>query len=169
MWLQVCLLCFSFLTLTSHSQAQDQASLRRSNDQAGRCHYTFTVASPTESSCPVGSGKPEIDGVLSRLTLLEALVSRLIAGTGADTTTEVGANNVEELQEAFSQVTEERNQLQQDKERLNRQVQELQRRMAELNQEAETLRQKPCQQSHTSGKTQHENSHRPVSGMYIRK
>ncbi|CAK6952145.1 myocilin-like [Scomber scombrus] len=163
MWLQVSLLCFSFLTLSSHSQAEDQASLYRSNDQARRCHYTFTVASPTESSCPGSSGKPEIDGVLSRLTLLEALVSRLIPGADAETRTEVGANNEEELQEALSQVTDERNQLQQDKDHLNRQVQELQRRMAELSQEAESLRQKPCQQSHTSGGTQHENSHRPAS------
>ncbi|KAM7378947.1 hypothetical protein PAMP_004535 [Pampus punctatissimus] len=167
MRLQVSLLCLAFLTLASHSQAEDQASFYRSNDQARRCHYTFTVASPEESSCPGGSGKPETDGVLSRLTLLEALVSRLIAGMDADTKTEVVANGEEALQEAYSQVTAERNQLQQDKERLNKQVQELQRRMAELSQEAESIRQKPCQQTQTSGGTQHENSHRPASGMYI--
>lgn len=103
-----------------------------------------------------------MDGALSRLTLLEALVSRLIAGADGDVGTRVGANGEEGLQEAYSQVTGERNQLQQDKERLNKQVQELQRRLDELSDEAESLRQKPCQQTHTS---QHER--RPASGMYI--
>ncbi|XP_070701469.1 myocilin-like [Pempheris klunzingeri] len=152
MRLQVFFLCLSCLTLSSLSQAQDQASLHRSNDHAGRCHYTFSVASPEESSCPGGSTKPEIDGVLSRLTLLEALVSRLIAGVDG---------GQEGLQDAYSQVTGEKNQLQQDKERLNRQVQELQRRLDELSQEAESLRQKPCQQTHTSEGSQRDS--RPAS------
>ncbi|KAI3375222.1 hypothetical protein L3Q82_021714 [Scortum barcoo] len=159
MWLQTSLLCLSFIILSI--QAQDQASLRRSNDHTGRCQYTFTVASPEEASCPGSSTKPETDGVLSRLTLLEALVSRLIAGADVDAGTGVGANGEEGLQEAYSQVTGERNQLQQDKERLNRQVRELQRRLDELSQEAESLRQRPCQQTHTSGGTQREN--RPAS------
>ncbi|XP_029309750.1 myocilin-like [Cottoperca gobio] len=160
MWLQVSLLCLSCLTLPSRSQAQDRASLRRANDHAGRCHYTFTVASPEESSCSGSSMKPEMDGVSSRLTLLEALVSRLIAGVDGGSGAGVRANGEEGLQEAYSQVTRERNQLQQDKERLSGQVQELQRRLAELSQETESLRQRPCQQTHTSG-TQREN--RPAS------
>ncbi|XP_031149299.1 myocilin-like [Sander lucioperca] len=164
MWLRVSLLCLSCLSLPSRSQAQDRAVLRRSNDHGGRCHYTFTVASPEESSCSGSSMKPEMDGVLSRLTLLEALVSRLIAGVDAgagSAGTGVRASGEEGFPEDYSQVTRERNQLQQDKERLNGQVQELQRRLAELSQEAESLRQKPCQQTHTSGGTQHEN--RPAS------
>lgn len=159
MWLQVSILCLTFTTL---SQAQDRASLRRSNDHTGRCHYTFTVASPEESSC---SREPEMDGVSSRLTLLEALVSRLIAGADGGAGTGVRAGSEDGLQEAYSQVTRERNQLQQDKERLNEQVRELQKRLDELSQEAESLRQKPCQQTHISGGTQREN--RPASGMYI--
>lgn len=162
MWLQVSLFSLSCLLLSIQTQAQDRASLHRSNDPSGRCHYTFTVASPQESSCP-GSNS-EMDRVLSRLTLLEALVSRLLAGVDQGTMTGVGAKREEGLQEAYSQVTGERNQLQQDKERLNRQIQELQRRLAELSQEAESLRQKPCQQTLTSLDTQHEN--RPANGMY---
>ncbi|XP_034558381.1 myocilin-like [Notolabrus celidotus] len=158
MWLQGFYLCLSCLTLSTVSQTQDRASLHRSNDHAGRCQYTFSVASPQESSCPGSNVKPEMDGVLSRLTLLEALVSRLIAGQDGDVETGVTANDEEGLQEAFSQVTGERNQLQEDKSRLNRQVQELQRRLEELSQEAENLRQKPCQQTHILG---HEN--RPAS------
>lgn len=161
MKLQVLFLCLSILTLSTLSQAQDGASLHRSNDHAGRCHYTFTVASPEESSCPGSTAKPEMDGVLSRLTLLEALVSRLMAGADGG----AGAGVEGGLQEAHSQVTGERNQLQQEKERLSRQVQELQRRLGELSQEAESLRQRPCQQTQTSGATQREN--RPASGTYI--
>ncbi|KAM6919755.1 myocilin-like [Lycodopsis pacificus] len=158
MWLPVFLLCLSCLTLPVRSQAQDRASLRRSNDHAGSCHYTFTVASPEESSCSGGSMKPEMDGVSSRLTMLEALVSRVIADDGGSRTR---TNGEEGFQEAYSQVTRERNQLQQDKERLNGQVLELQRRLAELSQEAESLRQRPCQQTNTSGGSQREN--RPAS------
>lgn len=165
MWLQLSLLYLSCLILSSQSQAPDRASLRRSNDPAGHCLYTFTVASPVESSCPGSSEKPEVDGILSRLTLLEALVSRLIAGGDGGTGIGVGSNHEEGLQEAYSQVTKERNQLQQDKERLNRQIQDLQKRLAELSQEAENLRQTPCLQTHTSGGSQHEI--RPASGMYV--
>ncbi|XP_034744752.1 myocilin-like [Etheostoma cragini] len=160
MWLQVSLLCLSCLSLPSLSQAQDRAVLQQSNDYGGRCHYTFTVASPEESSCSGSSMKPEMDGVLTRLTLLEALVSQLIAGmdvTAGGARTGVRANGEESFSEDYSQATRERNQLQQDKERLNRQVQELQRRLAELNQEAESLRQKPCLETHTLGGSQREN------------
>ncbi|KAM3603960.1 uncharacterized protein V6R79_004619 [Siganus canaliculatus] len=159
MQLQVLFLCLSCLALCSQTQHQDRASLRRSNDHTGRCQYTFTVASPEESSCPGSSTKSEMDGVLSRVTLLEALVSRLIAGV--DGSAGVEAVVEDGLQEAYSQVTGERNQLQEDKERLNRQVQELQRRLEELSEEAESLRQKPCLQTHTSGGAQREN--RPAS------
>uniref|UniRef100_UPI0037E98B23 myocilin-like n=1 Tax=Semicossyphus pulcher TaxID=241346 RepID=UPI0037E98B23 len=161
MWLQVFFLCLSCFTLSSRSQTQDRAALHRSNDPAGRCQYTFTVASQEESSCSGSSMKPEMDGVLSRLTLLEALVSRLIAGGDGGAVTGVRANGEEGIQEAYSKVTGEKNQLQEDKVRLNRQVQELQRRLEELSREAESLRQKPCQQKHTSGGSQREN--RPAS------
>lgn len=160
MWL----LYLTCLIVSSHSGASDRASLRRSNDPAGRCHYTFTVASPEESSCPGSSTHPEVDGVLSRLTLLEALVSRIIAGVDGGTAAGLRPNHEEGLQEAYSQVMRERNQLQQDKERLNRQTQELQRRLAEMSKEAESLRQSPCLQAHISGGAQHET--RPASGMY---
>lgn len=104
-----------------------------------------------------------MDGVLSRITLLEALVSRLIAEEGKNSRSEADADAEEGLQEAYSQVTGERNQLQQDKELLNGQVLELQMRLAELGQEAETLRQKPCLHAHTSAAA---HSHRPASGTY---
>ena len=165
MWLQVSFICLPFLTLFHHSQAQDQASLSLSNDPTGRCHYTFTVESPKESSCSGGSTKPEIDGILSRITLLEALVSRLMAGGDRSAGAGGRGDGEENLLEAHSQVTREKNQLQQDKERLSRQVHELQSTLAELSQEVESLRQRPCQQNHTSGGPQQENG--PASGTYI--
>lgn len=107
--------------------------------------------------------KSEMDGVLSRLTLLEALVSRMIAGVDGSAGSKLGATGEDILQEAFSQVTEERNQLQQDKEDLNRQVQKLQRRLDEQMKEVESLKQKPCQQTQPSGRAQLENQ--PARGM----
>lgn len=106
-----------------------------------------------------------MDEVLTRLTLLEALVSRLTA-RGEQGTASGGLRRSEEnLQEAYAQVTRERNQLQLDQERLNAQVWKLQGTVAELNRETERLRQRPCEQTHTSGGTLHEN--RPVGGMLL--
>ncbi|XP_061787020.2 myocilin-like isoform X1 [Nerophis lumbriciformis] len=151
MLLQAALLGLSFLTLVSQLQAEDQASLRRANDAAGRCQYTFTVTSPEESGC---SGRAETEGVLSRLTLLEALVSRLIARREMGADVEVG------FQEGFSQLTGERNQLRQDKDRLKRQVQDLQARVRELSQETDGLRQS-CKKTNTSADLR---SHQGLSG-----
>lgn len=165
MWLQVLILCLSCSPLFSQSQAQSRATLQRSTDTAGRCQYTFTVASPDKSSCSGGSVKPEMDGVLSRLTLLEALVRRLAAGGDGSTGADAEATGEEVLQEAYAQVTLERNQLEQENEQLNGQIQELQRRLNEQVKEAESLRQKPCLQTHGAGGVQHEN--RPVRGTCI--
>ncbi|KAM8839317.1 myocilin-like [Synchiropus picturatus] len=144
--------CFSLVAASAQVQPDGRASFRRSNDPSGRCLYTFTVPSPEESSCSGGGGRSEVDAVLARVTLLEALVSRLLAG--ADTRGDVK----EGLQETHSQVTAERNQLQQDKERLTRQIMEMQMRVAELSQEAEQR----CQQRATSGARQ-ESRDRPAS------
>lgn len=156
MWLRVSFLCF---TLLCHSRAQEKASLSRFDDPSGRCQYTFTIASPEESSCSGSSSKPEIDSVLSRLTLLEALVSRLLAG--ADGGTGARVDDKQDLQVVYSQVTRERKQLQQDNERLNQEVQELQSTLAELRQEVK----RPCQQTPSAGGREHEK--RPASGMYM--
>lgn len=160
MWIQVLILCLSCL---SPSEAQQRPSPRRSGDQAGQCQYTFTVTSPVEASCSGGGVKPELDGVLSRLTLLEALVSRLFAGVeGSSAGAAAEATGEEVLQEAYTQVTLERNQLEQEKEGLNVQVLELQRRLDEQVREAESLRRKPCPPTHTSGGGQHQD--RPARG-----
>lgn len=159
MWLPTLLLCLCCL-----AQGQDRAAFHRSNDQAGRCHYTFSVASPEESSCVGSSNKAELDGILSRLVLLENLVSRMITGVDGSAGGEVTTGD-EALQEAFTQASEERNQLQQDKELLNRQVQELQRRLDEQVKEVEGLKEKTCQQTQPpSGRNQHQNQ--PARGEF---
>ncbi|XP_054646851.1 myocilin [Dunckerocampus dactyliophorus] len=130
------LLCL--VGLLAQGDAQDRAALWRGNDRSGRCHYTFTVASPAEASCPQ-TGSPEVEGLKARLSLLEALVSRL---TGA--TTQAGGRSQSELQETLTRTVGERNLLQGEKERLERELGGLQHRMEETLREMERLRNRPC-------------------------
>ncbi|XP_018608862.2 myocilin-like [Scleropages formosus] len=153
----LCLFC-----LLASIPAQDRASFRRSNDRSGRCQYSFTVDSPTEASCP-GPGGADIQALQSRLTLLEALVSRLAGGeTGTGTMGKQAA-----LQEKYAQVAAERTRLQRDKERLDAQVQELQGRLSELQLEAQRLRAKPCQLSSSPGGSLQGGDQRASSGSSI--
>ncbi|XP_061095522.1 myocilin isoform X1 [Conger conger] len=155
MWLQVAV-CLSCLLLGG--QGQERAAFYRSNDRNSRCQYTFTVASPAESSCPTAVGGAEMDSLKSRLTLLESLVSRLVGGDAGA----VGAVPDAGLQEAYTQAMGENSQLQRDKERLDRQVQELQRRVEEQRQETERLLARPCQAPSAALQDQ-----RPASGSNI--
>ncbi|XP_055084270.1 myocilin-like [Periophthalmus magnuspinnatus] len=146
MWVQVLFVCGC--TLFSWNLAENQGAFTQRHDDKGQCQYIFTVSSPEGSgSCP--GVLMERDRLLSRLTLLEALVSRLVGDTNGQSNGERG------LQEAYTQVTGERDQLQQDKERLTKQIQELQRRLSKTSLEVESLRLKPCQ-PHTG--------HRPNTG-----
>ncbi|KAM9718934.1 myocilin-like [Menidia menidia] len=143
MWLQVSLLCLAFLTLLPHGRAQKHASLDRSVDAAGRCLYTFTAAGPEQSGCSGPGGQPQSDGVLARLTLLEALV---------------GPGGVS-LPDAYSRAVRERDRLLGEKETLTRRLGELRDTVAELSREAEGLRRRgACRQNDTSGPTGHENT-----------
>uniref|UniRef100_A0A8C5H8E5 Myocilin n=1 Tax=Gouania willdenowi TaxID=441366 RepID=A0A8C5H8E5_GOUWI len=160
MWFQV----FTFyLSYFAFSQAQDQASFVRSNDPTGRCHYTFTVAGPDRSSCTGSITKAEVKGILTRISLLEALVGRLIEDVDEGAETGLHPNETGGLQEAYYQVSQEKNQLQVDKKHLSKQVQEQQRRLNELNMELENLKQRTCQQTHTSGAALDEK--RPTGGI----
>nr|XP_046156785.1 myocilin-like [Oncorhynchus gorbuscha] len=136
--LSVCVFC-----LLGCSEGQDRATLWRGNDHSGRCQYTFTVPSPSETSCsPTVSGGPEMEGLKARLSLLEVLVARLtggeIGGPGAGSQSQAG------LQEALTQAMGERILLQGEKERLERDVEGLQRRMEEMRRETERLQSRPC-------------------------
>lgn len=99
-----------------------------------------------------------MEGLKSRLTVLESLVSRLVAGDGGIVRAAPDAG----LQEAYTKAIGEKTQLQRDKERLDRQVQELQRRVAEQRQEVERLQARPCQPPSAALQSQ-----RPASGSNI--
>ncbi|XP_066538286.1 myocilin-like [Hoplias malabaricus] len=129
MWVQSAVfLCL----LVLGTQGQDRASLHKSSGRSGRCQYTFTVDSPVESSCQSSRVGPEAENLSARLTLLEAVVSRVL---GAEVLTEA-AKEVADIQKT-KRLTE-------DKEQLDRQVQDLRRRVEELTMEAEKLRDNPC-------------------------
>lgn len=114
----------------------------RGNDRGGRCLYTFTVPSPAEASCPQTAG-PEVEGMKTRLSLLETLVSQLIGG-GVRNHQGAGATSQPELQEALNQAVGERNLLQGEKKRLEQEMQRLQRRMEEMRRESERLKDRQC-------------------------
>ncbi|CAG5862575.1 unnamed protein product [Menidia menidia] len=133
-------LLLSVCGLLLRAEAQGAASLWRGNDGGGRCHYTFSVASPAEASCP-GAGGPEVDGLKARLGLLEAAVAQL-SGGGGQRGPAAGAQP--ELQETLERVTGERNLLRGEKERLEKEAEGLRRRMEEMRRETERLRSRPC-------------------------
>ncbi|KAB0377578.1 hypothetical protein FD755_012022 [Muntiacus reevesi] len=71
------------------------AQFQKANDQSGRCQYTFRVASPTESSCPVqdqamsaiqelqrdsSDQRATLEATKARLSSLEAVLHRLTSG-----------------------------------------------------------------------------------------
>ncbi|XP_030626573.1 myocilin [Chanos chanos] len=152
----VCVLC-----LFAGTQGQGGATFWRGNDRSGRCQYSFTVDSPTEASCATVGGGPEVETLRSRLTVLEALVSRLVGG---ETGSRSGPAPPPGLQNAYREVMGEKAQLQREKDRLERQVQELQQRMEDLRQEAERLRSRPCAQPARPGSPQQNSSLQPASG-----
>ncbi|XP_077390349.1 myocilin [Festucalex cinctus] len=123
--------------LAPRGDAQERAALWRGNDRSGRCQYTFTVASPAEASCPQAGG-PEVEAVKTRLSVLEALVSRLTGGDPGPSAADA------RLQEALNRAVGERNLLQGEKERLERELGSFQRRLEEMQRETERLRSRPC-------------------------
>ncbi|XP_010888607.1 myocilin [Esox lucius] len=147
MWLDLAL-CLSCLVLSAHGQ--DRAPLPHSSNHTGKCLYTFMVDNPAQASCPGATGDPEMEGVKSRLTLLEALVNRLLGdkGAGGEGARPGGDKTT---QAACFQAMGEKSQLQEDKKQLNRKVQELQKRVDKLSLEAETLKQRPCHQPQAAG------------------
>ncbi|XP_061594041.1 myocilin [Cololabis saira] len=139
------LLFLSVCGLLLRGDAQDRASVWRGNDRSGRCHYSFTVPSPTEASCPQVGG-PELDGLKARLSLLEVQVSRLSGGQAQPSGGQqgAGAKAPSQLQEELNQALGERSLLRGEKQRLERELEGLQRRMEEMRTETERLRNKPC-------------------------
>ena len=145
MWLQLSVTVFlSAFVLMSHGQEVERASLGRSSEpRDGRCQYTFTVAAPAEpAGCPPTAD--QMEGVLSRLGLLEALVSRLVGGQRGGGTSRTGSRGDGSDQSEKNQLQRDKEQLQRDKETLSGRVEQLLSRVEQLGVEAETMRQKPC-------------------------
>lgn len=83
-----------------------------------------------------------MEGLKTRLSLLEVLVARL---TGGETRGPgLGAGSQAGLQEALTQAMGERSLLQGEKEHLERDVEGLQRRVEEMRRETERLQSRPC-------------------------
>lgn len=74
------------------------AQLRKADDSSGRCQYTFSVASPTEPSCPEqgqaasairdlqrdsSTQRADLEATKARLSSLEGLLRRLTEGQAA--------------------------------------------------------------------------------------
>ena len=74
------------------------AELRKANDRSGRCHYTFSVASPSESSCPEqgqsmsaiqdlqrdsSAQRIDLESTKARLSSLEGLMHQLTSAQAA--------------------------------------------------------------------------------------
>ncbi|KAJ7986568.1 hypothetical protein DPEC_G00341220 [Dallia pectoralis] len=140
MWPLLSMCVFGLLGCTG---GQDYAAHWRGNDRSGHCQYTFTVPSPSETSCPpTTTGGPEMEGLKARLSLLEVLVTRLTGGeTGGPG---AGSQSLADLQMALTQTIGERSLLQAEKESLLRDVEGLQKRMEDMRRETERLKSRPC-------------------------
>ncbi|NXT38493.1 MYOC protein, partial [Pelecanoides urinatrix] len=60
----------------------ETAFLQRADDSAGRCTYSFTVASPIEAACPDASGMPEMRAELAALAARLSRLETRERGTG---------------------------------------------------------------------------------------
>ncbi|XP_018422341.1 PREDICTED: myocilin [Nanorana parkeri] len=96
--------------------AQGSPQLRRANDRQGQCTYTFTVPSPSESSCTEpgeamttirelqrenAARTQDMAALQTRLSLLEKMVNRLLGGKElqqASSSPQAWADNQKELE-----------------------------------------------------------------------
>ncbi|XP_072504736.1 myocilin [Notamacropus eugenii] len=147
------------------------ASLRRGNDRNGRCLYTFTVPSPSESSCPgsdeVNSAiqelqrdsnaqQSELEAAKIRLSVLETLVKQL----GGEETPGLTPPAVQEMERELDKLRREKTNLESDHNRflqekatlekekmqLENENRNLARRLANSRREMEMLRLGQCPQ-----------------------
>ncbi|XP_053463557.1 myocilin [Nycticebus coucang] len=127
------------------------AQLRKANDRSGRCQYTFTVASPNESSCPEqgqamsvihnlqrdsSAQRADLESTKARLSSLESLLHRLTLGQAA------GPQETQEgLQKEISILRRERGRLETQTRELETAYSNLLRDKSVLEEEKQQLRQ----------------------------
>ncbi|KAM6080007.1 myocilin isoform 2-T2 [Theristicus caerulescens] len=130
----------------------EAAFLRRAEDSAGRCTYSFTVASPVEAACPDAGGVPELRAELAalaaRLSRLESR-ERGAAGSGprgaeAAVRDPQAAAPAARLEAAYGELLRAKARLEEEKGRLEREKEELGRRLESSAQELSRLRAARC-------------------------
>ncbi|XP_040840146.1 myocilin [Ochotona curzoniae] len=118
------------------------AQLRKANDRSGRCQYTFTVASPNESSCPEqgqamsaiqdlqrdsSTQRADLESTKARLSSLESILHRM---------TMQQTNGPQETQQSLQ---EELGTLRRERDQLESQTRELETAYSNLLQEKAAL------------------------------
>ncbi|XP_037362377.1 myocilin [Talpa occidentalis] len=125
------------------------AQLRKANDRSGRCQYTFTVASPNESSCPdqglamsaiqdlqrdSRAQHADLEATRARLSSLEGLLHRLTLNQAAEVLT-----TQEGLQGELGSLSRERDQLESQTRELETAYSQLLRDKSALEEETRRL------------------------------
>ncbi|XP_059944566.1 myocilin [Mesoplodon densirostris] len=137
------------------------AQFRKANDRSGRCQYTFSVASPNESSCPEqgqamsaiqdlqrdsSEQRAALESTKARLRSLEALLHRLTLGqAAAPWDTQEGLQR--ELELAYSNLVRDKSALEEEKRRLEAENGDLARRLESSSEEVASLRRGQCPQA----------------------
>ncbi|XP_022415850.1 myocilin [Delphinapterus leucas] len=136
------------------------AQFRKANDRSGRCQYTFSVASPNESSCleqgqamsaiqdlqrDSREQRAALESTKARLSSLEALLHRLTLGQAAmPWDTQEGLQR--ELELAYSHLVRDKSALEEEKRRLEAENGDLARRLESSSEEVASLRRGLCPQ-----------------------
>nr|KAF6291162.1 myocilin [Myotis myotis] len=154
------------------------AQLRKANDRSGRCQYTFSVASPTESSCPEqgqamsaiqdlqrdsSSQRADLESTKARLSSLEGLLRQLTGAPAAGPSEgppreldalmrerEQLASQARELETAYGNLLRDKEVLEEEKRRLGAENEDLARRLESSGQEIERLRRGECPQARST-------------------
>ncbi|KAL1769715.1 myocilin [Sigmodon hispidus] len=150
------------------------AQLRKANDRSGRCQYTFTVASPIESSCPRDDQAmsaiqdlqrdssiqhAELQSTKVRLSSLENLLHQMTSGQGAGTQIPEGLQGqlgalrreqklleiqIKDLQVSNNNLLQDKLALEEEKKQLEQENEDLSRRLEDSSQEVARLRKGKC-------------------------
>uniref|UniRef100_A0A8C5WA77 Myocilin n=1 Tax=Microcebus murinus TaxID=30608 RepID=A0A8C5WA77_MICMU len=153
------------------------AQLRKANDRGGRCQYTFTVASPSEASCPEqgqamsaihdlqrdsSSQRADLESAKARISSLESRLHLLTLGQAAgprdphEGLQEVSTlrrerdqleTQTRELETAYSNLLRDKSVLEEEKKQLRQENEDLARRLESSSQEVARLRRGQCPQA----------------------
>ncbi|KAF0877417.1 myocilin [Crocuta crocuta] len=150
------------------------AQLRKANDRSGRCQYTFSVASPNESSCPEQgqatatiqelqrdsrAQRADLESAKARLGSLEGLLHQLTLdkaagppGTQEGLQRELDTLRREraQLETAYGNLLQDKAALEEETRRLREENEDLAKRLENSNQEVARLRRVQCLQAHST-------------------